>query len=48
MKAGDARDKYDQFKGLGMDMNDPYENYRKTRSYGYGPRARGMKSSAFN
>uniref|UniRef100_F6R9D9 Calcium homeostasis endoplasmic reticulum protein n=1 Tax=Ciona intestinalis TaxID=7719 RepID=F6R9D9_CIOIN len=35
VKAGDTRDKYDQFKGLGNDMNDPYENYRKNRSYGY-------------
>ncbi|XP_076813025.1 calcium homeostasis endoplasmic reticulum protein-like isoform X2 [Clavelina lepadiformis] len=41
VEAGDVRDKYDQFKGLGMDMNDPYDNYRKTRSYGYGPRMRG-------
>ena len=35
INAGDVRDTYDRFKGLGMEMNDPYENYRKNRSQGY-------------
>jgi len=39
--AGDARDKYDQFKGLGMDMNDPFDTFRKNRSQGYVSRLKG-------
>jgi len=38
INAGDVRDTYDRFKGLGMEINDPYENYRKNRSQGYNSR----------
>lgn len=28
---GDIRDKQDQFKGVGCNLNDPYENFRKNK-----------------
>lgn len=33
--AGEVRDKYDQFKGLGMPTDDPYESFRKSKSQGF-------------
>lgn len=29
ISGGDVRDRQDQFKGVGMNLNDPYENFRK-------------------
>lgn len=31
----EVRDKYDQFKGLGMPSGDPYESFRKSKSQGF-------------
>lgn len=31
ISGGDVRDRHDQFKGVGMDLNDPYENFRKNK-----------------
>lgn len=31
ISGGDVRDKQDQFKGVGCNMNDPYENFRKNK-----------------
>lgn len=28
---GDVRDRQDQFKGVGCNLNDPYENFRKNK-----------------
>jgi len=36
IKQGEVRDKQDKFKGVGAEKNDPFENYRKTKSYTYG------------
>lgn len=35
IKGGDIRDKWDQFKGVGVSLDDPYENYRKNKSYNF-------------
>jgi len=40
IKAGEVRDGQDKFKGIGSSTNDPFENYRKSRSYTYGSRSR--------
>lgn len=29
ISGGDVRDRQDLFKGIGMSLNDPYENFRK-------------------
>lgn len=31
ISGGDVRDKQDQFKGIGCNLNDPYENFRKNK-----------------
>ncbi|KAB0790130.1 hypothetical protein PPYR_11957 [Photinus pyralis] len=31
ISGGDVRDRQDQFKGIGCDLNDPYENFRKNK-----------------
>ncbi|KAK9878642.1 hypothetical protein WA026_023092 [Henosepilachna vigintioctopunctata] len=31
ISGGDVRDKQDQFKGVGCNLNDPYENFRKNK-----------------
>ncbi|ESN94818.1 hypothetical protein HELRODRAFT_180170 [Helobdella robusta] len=36
----DVRDKQDQFKGLGMNLNDPFESFRKNKSSGFNVRMR--------
>lgn len=33
IKAGEVRDKVDKYKGVGMDMKDPFEMFRKNMSY---------------
>uniref|UniRef100_A0AAQ4RYX7 Calcium homeostasis endoplasmic reticulum protein n=1 Tax=Gasterosteus aculeatus aculeatus TaxID=481459 RepID=A0AAQ4RYX7_GASAC len=35
IKGGDIRDKWDQFKGVGVSLDDPYENYRRNKSYNF-------------
>uniref|UniRef100_A0A8C9RDQ0 Calcium homeostasis endoplasmic reticulum protein n=1 Tax=Scleropages formosus TaxID=113540 RepID=A0A8C9RDQ0_SCLFO len=33
VKEGDVRDKWDQYKGVGVSLDDPYENYRRNKSH---------------
>lgn len=35
IKGGDIRDKWDQYKGVGVSLDDPYDNYRRTKSYNF-------------
>ncbi|VDI67775.1 calcium homeostasis endoplasmic reticulum protein [Mytilus galloprovincialis] len=35
ISAADARDKTDMFKGIGMDLKDPFEQFRKSKSHGF-------------
>lgn len=35
ISGGEVRDKFDKFKGVGTDMNDPFEAYRKSKSYSF-------------
>ncbi|XP_062868861.1 calcium homeostasis endoplasmic reticulum protein isoform X2 [Trichomycterus rosablanca] len=35
IKGGDIRDKWDQFKGVGVSLDDPYVNYRRNKSYNF-------------
>jgi len=43
--ASSVRDNFDKFKGLGNDLKDPYESYRKSRSQGYISRIRSNKGA---
>ena len=36
----EVRDRLDMFKGIGMSMNDPFENFRKSKSHGFTTRMR--------
>lgn len=35
IEAGDVRDRQDQFKGVGVTINDPFEQFRKNKSQGF-------------
>lgn len=35
IKGGDIRDKWDQYKGVGVQLDDPYVNYRRNKSYNF-------------
>ena len=35
ISAADARDKQDMYKGIGIDMKDPFEQFRKSKSHGF-------------
>uniref|UniRef100_A0AAR2LD03 Calcium homeostasis endoplasmic reticulum protein n=1 Tax=Pygocentrus nattereri TaxID=42514 RepID=A0AAR2LD03_PYGNA len=35
IKGGDVRDKWDQYKGVGVSLDDPYVNYRRNKSYNF-------------
>ena len=35
IKQDAVRDKQDKYKGIGIDMADPFESYRKNKSYTY-------------
>ncbi|XP_008333331.1 calcium homeostasis endoplasmic reticulum protein isoform X1 [Cynoglossus semilaevis] len=35
IKGGDIRDKWDQYKGVGVSLDDPYENYRRNKSFNF-------------
>lgn len=37
---GEVRDKMDQFKGVGVAVSDPFENFRKSKSYTFNRRGR--------
>lgn len=38
VKGGDVRTKLDMFKGVGMNMYDPFEQFRRIKSYTYNRR----------
>ena len=38
VKGGDVRSKMDMFKGVGMNINDPFEQFRRNKSYTYNRR----------
>ena len=40
VEAADARDRSDMFKGLGMNMKDPFEQFRKNKAQGFISRMR--------
>lgn len=33
--AGDVRDRQDMYKGIGSNLNDPYENFRKSKGQAF-------------
>ena len=35
ISAADARDRTDMYKGIGMDLKDPFEQFRKSKSHGF-------------
>lgn len=35
ISGGDVRDKVDQYKGVGISINDPYENFRKSKGQAF-------------
>lgn len=35
VEAADVRDKMDMHKGIGMDLRDPFEQFRKNKSQGF-------------
>ncbi len=39
IKEGEARDKTNQFAGVGINMKDPFEQFRKNKSYTFNRRA---------
>ena len=38
IKGGEARDKSNQFAGVGVNMHDPFEQFRKNKSYTFNRR----------
>lgn len=35
ISGGEIRDKNDQYKGVGINLNDPYENFRKSKGQAF-------------
>lgn len=35
IEAGDVRDRSDMYKGIGVSMNDPFEQFRKNKAQGF-------------
>jgi calcium homeostasis ER protein len=35
LPSGDVRDKQDMYKGVGLEMNDPYEAFRKNKGQAF-------------
>uniref|UniRef100_A0A3B4BHH6 Uncharacterized protein n=1 Tax=Periophthalmus magnuspinnatus TaxID=409849 RepID=A0A3B4BHH6_9GOBI len=46
IKGGDVRDKWDQYKGVGVSLDDPYENYRRNKSYNFVARMKAREEGA--
>lgn len=44
ISGGEVRDKQDQFKGVGINLNDPYENFRKNKGAAFIHRMRARDS----
>lgn len=47
IKGGDVRDKWDQYKGVGISLDDPYVNYRKNKSYNFVARMKAREKGSF-
>lgn len=45
IKGGEVRDKQNKYKGIGANMNDPFEMYRKTKSYTFNRRPAGTENT---
>ncbi len=48
IRAADARDKMDMFKGIGISANDPFEQFRKNKSQGFIQRMRSRDDGWFH
>lgn len=48
IKGGDIRDKWDQYKGVGVSLDDPYENYRRNKSYNFVARMKAREEGTFS
>lgn len=35
ISGGEVRDKVDMYKGVGINLNDPYENFRKSKGQAF-------------
>lgn len=42
------RDKWDQYKGVGVSLDDPYENYRRNKSYNFVARMKAREEGNVN
>lgn len=40
IKGGELRDRVDQYKGVGVNLQDPFESYRKTKGQAFVERMR--------
>uniref|UniRef100_A0AAQ6IK46 Calcium homeostasis endoplasmic reticulum protein n=1 Tax=Anabas testudineus TaxID=64144 RepID=A0AAQ6IK46_ANATE len=47
IKGGDVRDKWDQYKGVGVSLDDPYENYRRNKSYNFVARMKAREEGRY-
>uniref|UniRef100_A0AAY5EMN8 Calcium homeostasis endoplasmic reticulum protein n=1 Tax=Electrophorus electricus TaxID=8005 RepID=A0AAY5EMN8_ELEEL len=47
IKGGDVRDKWDQYKGVGVPLDDPYVNYRRNKSYNFVARMKAREKGSF-
>lgn len=45
VEAADVRDRSDMYKGVGLDINDPFEQFRKNKSQGFISRMQARDSS---
>lgn len=48
IKGADVRDKWDQYKGVGVSLDDPYENYRRNKSYNFVARMKAREEGNVN
>uniref|UniRef100_A0A673WGN1 Calcium homeostasis endoplasmic reticulum protein n=1 Tax=Salmo trutta TaxID=8032 RepID=A0A673WGN1_SALTR len=48
IKGGELRDKWDQYKGVGVSLDDPYENYRRNKSYNFVARMKAREEGRMN
>lgn len=39
IKGGEARDKLNQYSGVGINMKDPFEQFRRNKSYTFNRRS---------
>ena len=46
VERAEVRDRTDLYKGVGISLNDPFENFRKNKSHGFVTRMREKAESA--